>query len=98
MGNELRGDVLLGRRDRLRLYLREPMAKELRLTLDRHWSDELQAHYSAVYRTKQEYLELLRGMEGFHVQAEGEPFPRELQNRAETEQRYILLSRTGDKN
>jgi cyclopropane fatty-acyl-phospholipid synthase-like methyltransferase len=79
--------------ERSRLYLREPMAKDRRLALDSHWSDELQADYSAIYRTRSEYLELLHSLEGFRVQAEGESFPRELQNRAETEQRYILLER-----
>lgn len=79
--------------DHCRIYLREPMAKEKRLTLDRFWSEELQTHYSAIYRTPAEYIDLLSCLEGFEVKAQGEPFPRELQNRAETEQRYIFLSR-----
>jgi SAM-dependent methyltransferase len=76
-----------------RLYLREPMAKERRLTLDDHWSDALQSKYSAIYRTRPDYLALLEGLEGFRITSEGEPFPTELQNRTETEQRYILLER-----
>jgi SAM-dependent methyltransferase len=78
-----------------RVYLREPMARDKRLTLDRHWSDELQAHYSAIYRTRDEYLELIGSLAGFSVVAEGTPFPDELQNRVETSQRYMLLSRDG---
>lgn len=76
-----------------RVYLREPMAKEQRLTLDRHWSDELQDNYSAIYRTRGEYLDLLRNLTGFSLVAEDEPFSSELQNRADTSQRYLYLSR-----
>jgi len=79
--------------ERSRIYLREPMAKGSRLTLDRFWSDELQTDYSAIYRTRTEYLKFLDRIEGFSVRAEGEPFPQELQNRAETEQRFFLLER-----
>ena len=79
--------------DHCRIYLREPMAKQERLTLDGFWSEELGAHYSAIYRTREEYVELLRELNGFCIQAEGEPFPGVLQNRAETEQRYFLIAR-----
>jgi len=43
-----------------RLYIRESVALEKRLTLDGVWSTALSANYSAVYRTREEYLELLR--------------------------------------
>jgi SAM-dependent methyltransferase len=76
-----------------RIYLREPMAKERRLTLDRHWSDELQDHYSAIYRTRAEYLDLLGELEGFEISIEGEPFSANLQNRTDTEQRFMVLQR-----
>lgn len=77
-----------------RLYIREPIAKMERLTLDGYWSEELGANYSAVYRTRAEYLDLFSALSGFHVRFEGEPFPPALQNRIETEQRYFLLERT----
>lgn len=77
-----------------RIYLREPMATGERLTLDRHWSEELQDHYSAIYRTRDEYLELLADLDGFTVRDEGEPFPQELQNRADTRQRFMILARS----
>lgn len=76
-----------------RIYVREPIATMQRLTLDGYWSEELGANYSAVYRTRAEYLDLFSALSGFHLRNEGEPFPRELQNRAETEQRYFLLER-----
>jgi SAM-dependent methyltransferase len=76
-----------------RFYVREPIAKAQRLTLDGYWSEELDASYSAVYRTRAEYLELFSGLNGFHIRYEDEPFPQELQNRTETEQRFFLLER-----
>jgi SAM-dependent methyltransferase len=77
-----------------RFYVREPTAKTQRLTLDGCWSEELDASYSAVYRTRAEYLGLLSALTGFHIIHEGEPFPPELQNRIETEQRFFILERT----
>lgn len=76
-----------------RIYLREPMARERRLTLDKHWSEELKDRYSAIYRTRDEYLELCRELRGFRLTHEGDPFPAQLQNRAETSQRYMLLEK-----
>ena len=43
-----------------RLYLRETIGRGKRLTLDGIWSQALDSDYSAVYRTREEYLELLR--------------------------------------
>lgn len=79
-----------------RIYLREPMGVKVRLTLDRFWSDELAARYSAVYRTRDEYAALLSEQllpAGFRVAHEGFPFERRLQNRTDTEQYFIILSR-----
>ncbi|GBR12857.1 class I SAM-dependent DNA methyltransferase [Asaia spathodeae] len=41
------------------VYLREPMGVEERLTLNSHWSEELSAHYSAIYRSRAEIREML---------------------------------------
>jgi ubiquinone/menaquinone biosynthesis C-methylase UbiE len=79
--------------ERSRLYIREPIAKDCRLTLNRYWSEELQAHYSAIYRMREEYLDLFGELNGFGLHDEGAPFPPHLQNRTETEQRYFLLER-----
>jgi cyclopropane fatty-acyl-phospholipid synthase-like methyltransferase len=78
---------------RSRIYVREPIAKTQRLTLDDYWSEELRSQYSAVYRTRGEYLGSFGALTGFQLKAEGEPFPKDLQNRPETEQRYFLLER-----
>ncbi|MBE5775661.1 MAG: class I SAM-dependent methyltransferase [Clostridiales bacterium] len=41
------------------LYLEESIGVRERLSLDRHFSSALKDYYSAVYRTKNEYLDLL---------------------------------------
>jgi ubiquinone/menaquinone biosynthesis C-methylase UbiE len=76
-----------------RLYLREPTGKHQRLTLDGYWSEELEAVYSAIYRTRDEYIDLFKNLSRFELIQEGEPFPRKLQNRTETEQRFFILQR-----
>jgi cyclopropane fatty-acyl-phospholipid synthase-like methyltransferase len=76
------------------VYLREPMGVGARLTLDRHWSDDLEADYSAIYRTVSEYrdlLDLTLAPAGLHLQAIGDLYPPELDNRSETRQRIIVL-------
>lgn len=42
------------------LYLEESVGIKQRLTLNNIWSENLQSHYWAVYRTAKEYLELLK--------------------------------------
>lgn len=76
-----------------RVYVREPVAKESRLTLDQFWSDDLQCVYSAIYRTRSEYVTLFDFLTGFEVELETKPFPAELQNRVETEQHCFVLRR-----
>jgi SAM-dependent methyltransferase len=76
-----------------RIYVREPIAKTERLTLDEYWSEDLQSSYSAIYRTRVEYLNMFRSLVGFRLQVETEPFPAELQNRIETKQHCFLLER-----
>jgi SAM-dependent methyltransferase len=79
-----------------RVYVREPVAKVARLTLDEYWSEELQSAYSVIYRTRDEYLAMFQALSGFHVVAETAPFPAELQNRAETEQHCFVLERLAE--
>jgi cyclopropane fatty-acyl-phospholipid synthase-like methyltransferase len=78
------------------VYLRESTAVERRLTLDRHWSGDLASHYSAVYRTRDELVDLLEPTllaRGFRIAHEQDLYPDALNNRAETRQRIYLLER-----
>lgn len=46
------------------IVLREPVGITDRLSLKEHWSEELKARYSAIYRTRDEFLELFKGAFG----------------------------------
>jgi SAM-dependent methyltransferase len=79
-----------------RIWLREPIGVEQRLTLREFWSEELSQSYSAVYRTRAELGEAIDATltpAGFSIVAEGDLYPDALNNRAETKQRYFVLER-----
>jgi SAM-dependent methyltransferase len=80
-----------------RVYLREPMARTERLTLDQFPSAELKTNYSAIYRTTAQCAELfgepLRAA-GFKLEQEMPLYPAELCNRQETEQFIQLWKKT----
>lgn len=76
------------------IYIREPIAFENRLTLQNYFSNELNTNYNAIYRTEQEYFSFLSDTlfdSGFKISHSGFLFPEELENRAETKQRYYIL-------
>ncbi|CAH0534704.1 hypothetical protein VST7929_02654 [Vibrio stylophorae] len=77
------------------IYIREPMALLERLTLNDYWSDELQAKYSAIYRTVDEIKGFLSPLisSGFKIHKDEWLYPLELNNRKDTSQRYIILER-----
>lgn len=78
------------------IYLREPIANNTRLTLNEHWSDDLDSHYSAIYRTQAELLSLISGCPSvmkLELIECGDMYPDALNNRKETQQRYYLLKR-----
>lgn len=78
------------------VYIREPVGTEERLTLDRHYSEDLHASYSAIYRTVPQYRDLLAASfvpAGLRVRHEGFLLPPELANRQGTTQYYFVLTR-----
>lgn len=77
------------------VYLREPVATGERLTLDRHWSEELKQEYSASYRPLAFYEDLIDRVfvrEGFTVSRSVALDPA-LANRRETTQHFFLVER-----
>ncbi len=77
------------------IYVRESLSREPhRLTLKDHYSQELDMHYSAIYRTDSEYKQLFKPFfdAGFQLVQESF-FPDELQNRTETGLKYYLFKR-----
>lgn len=78
------------------IFLREPVASNVRLTLDKHWSEDLNSHYSAIYRTQQELCALISACSdviNITLLEAGDMYPHELNNRKETQQRYYILKR-----
>lgn len=78
------------------LYIREPIAVKDRLTLDNHLSQELKAEYSAIYRTEAELVALFESTvlaAGFLLEESGKLYPDDLNNRAETIQKFYVFKR-----
>lgn len=75
------------------IYLREPLALEERLTLKGVWSEELQQHYYAVYRTRAELEGLVAEGLGRRAPLDMRPLYGDsgLNNRTETRQFYSLI-------
>ena len=81
------------------VYLREPMGVASRLTLDKYWSEQLDSEYSAIYRSRGEYEQLLRETlcdSGFRISQFVSLYPTDLRNRVETSQFIVFLHRSDD--
>ena len=79
-----------------RIYLREPLGITQRLTLSSHFSDELKAEYSSVYRSVAEFKHLLVThalSEGLTLWAHDALYPAALDNRSDTRQFYYLMDK-----
>jgi len=80
-----------------KVIFREPIAMQNRLTLQMHFSDDMEQMYNAIYRTEAELLDIVHatlGMENFTQIGCGDVFAdASLNNRAETKQRWFLWER-----
>lgn len=80
-----------------KILFREPIATSQRLTLRDHFSEEMAQYYSAIYRTEEEFISMIDstlGTVGFELIDSGDVYSEpELNNRAETKQRWFLLAR-----
>jgi cyclopropane fatty-acyl-phospholipid synthase-like methyltransferase len=83
--------------DGARLLLREPVGLERRLTIKEHFSDEMEQTYNAIYRTEEELMaraESILYPAGFALVDSGDVYAdAQLNNRAETRQRWFLFER-----
>ncbi|WP_034949396.1 class I SAM-dependent methyltransferase [Erwinia oleae] len=80
-----------------RIYLREPLAISVRLTLQDVFSEELNYNYSAIYRTEDELNEIIKKAcadDVFYMQPWKKLFSDDLEKRKETRQKYSLLCRS----
>ncbi len=80
-----------------RILFREPVAVQNRLTLKEHFSEDMDQYYNAIYRTESELLSIFDatiGSVGFQLLDCGDVYAEsELNNRAETKQRWFLWER-----
>lgn len=79
------------------IYIREPVAKETRLTLKNFYSAELASSYNAIYRTEAELLAAFSKHltpNGFHVRLSEQLYPDDMNNRSETLQKIFLIGRS----
>lgn len=73
------------------IYIRETLSfLETRLTLKDFFSENLEADYNAIYRTDDEFLDFIKGIDGNITIETGEIFD-ELKNFNETGYKYFLI-------
>lgn len=80
------------------LYVREPLGVDRRLTLKDHFSADLDASYSSVYRSLAEFRGMLADVAGagaLDLQESAALYPDTLERRADTRQYYFLLRKPG---
>lgn len=79
------------------VLIREPVAVEKRLTLQEHFSADMDQQYNAIYRTESELLAMFgttMGAAGFRLIKSADVYAEpELNNRVETKQRWFLWER-----
>lgn len=80
------------------LYVREPLGVDRRLTLKDHFSADLDASYSSVYRSLAEFRGMLAEVArtgALDLQESTALYPDTLERRADTRQYYFLLRKPG---
>lgn len=81
----------LADRDTL-FYFEESVGKKERITLNHIWSDNLNAYYGAIYRTREEYKSLIEEcMNGVEFIEEGYLYCLDKEEHAETSHWYALF-------
>ncbi len=81
------------------ICVREPIGIDQRLTLKDFYSEELENTYNAIYRTREELMDIFCDTlihDGFYVEKEGWMFEDSLNNRKETAQYYFIFRRGGE--
>ncbi|KPI55048.1 class I SAM-dependent methyltransferase [Clostridioides difficile] len=76
------------------IYMSEPIGIKKRLTLKEFYSKELNSEYNVIYRTIEEYKEILKPLldEGFKI-IESKSFLTDISQYSDTERHYFILKR-----
>lgn len=78
------------------VYIREPLGMSERLTLNNHYSQELDANYSAIYRSRDEMQRMIESSfvsDEYSIAEQGFLFPDALEKRKETRQCFYILNK-----
>lgn len=81
--------------DKCIIYISEPIAMKKRLTLNKFYSGDLDAEYSAIYRTEEEYMMFFENFyrNNFKLEVNEEFFFNDIKLQKETKQWLFVLSR-----
>lgn len=80
-----------------RILVREPVGTQARLTIQEHFSEDMDQVYNAIYRTEAELMELFNRVfypVGFRLSDVGDVYETALNNRSDTKQKWFLLERS----
>lgn len=81
--------------DKSIIYISEPIALKERLTLNSFYSESLEHNYSAIYRTQEEYKNILQVLieKGFTLKVNSLFFEEDIKKQKETRQWIFILER-----
>jgi len=82
--------------DEGRIVIRTPVGISSRLTLNDIWSEDLNDHYSAIYRTPEEYVDIFTDIFDpslFEITHNAPLYPSHLNNRKETQQHLFIITK-----
>lgn len=81
------------------IYIKESMGIKDRMTLKNYYSEDLSQVYSAIYRSIDEYTNIIQnvfGKNGFKIVSRGNIFDDKLNDRKETVGYYFVLRRINE--
>ena len=79
-----------------KIIIREPIATKKQIALNNIWSDDMETHYTATYRTHDWFKKMFDDIlfkEGFSLIIDEALYPKHLNNRKETKQHLFCLEK-----
>jgi len=80
-----------------RILIREPIGTQARLTIQEHFSEDMDQVYNAIYRTEAELMDMFDSAlfkANFRLADMGDVYESALNNRSDTKQKWFLLERS----
>ena len=88
--------VLKVSNDKTQIIIREPIGVDKEVVLDNVWSEEMGTHYSARYRTSDQFKKIFNDVlirQGYNLVVDEALFPKQLNNRIDTRQHLFYLKK-----